>query len=419
LSTVVKGLAGEGADTLSGDATYQRGIAKLKSDSASLEFFVRPSAILGLVLDGVDLAASMSRSFPPQIDTKGIRRAVESLGMMSVDSVVMRGGYDGSKGIFESFASSPKKDRKGLISVGSGNPLSIDKLNLVPKDAASFSYASLELGSVYAALTDALKAYDPKVSDQVLGMLSQYEEQLGIKVKQDLFDSVGGDFLMYQMPAAGMMSAPEMAIIVPVKNRDGFVNALKTLAGLSNGAVTISEKDRDEITIYSVDIDVDLGGGSGMNPMAMFLPSFAIENDHLVMAFSRADVRRALKRFGAPQLDTSIQANKAFAAYGELTRQSSYSALSFTDWVPSFDAMYTALTGMAAFVPIPQEVPIDLALLPTSEVFTKHLFGGLGYSTDDGDGFYSRTISPFGPEVAVALVCALGVGAGVAASMSR
>jgi hypothetical protein len=215
------------------------------------------------------------------------------------------------------------------------------------------------------------------------------------------------------MPSQGMMATPEMGVLVGVRDGKRIVDTLMTLAKLSKGQVTITEKVQDNLTIYSLDVDIDMGGG-GMNPLAMFMPSFAVQENYLVLAFSRADVKKAIKRFHSPPPGSDITANKAFEPYKEQVMKGGYSSISFTDWATTFEGIYTQITGAAAMIPIPEEVPIDLALLPTAETFTKHLFGSIALGKENKDGFHASSLSPFGPEL---LVIGAAAGASAAAFM--
>ena len=62
------------------------------------------------------------------------------------------------------------------------------------------------------------------------------------------------------------------------------------------------------------------------------------------------------------------------------------------------------------------DIPIDLSLLPDVTTLTQHLYGAVTWSTNDGNGFATTSIGPWGPEV-MALVGALA-GAGTAAYVS-
>ena len=41
-----------------------------------------------------------------------------------------------------------------------------------------------------------------------------------------------------------------------------------------------------------------------------------------------------------------------------------FTSLGFTDWKAQFESLYQVLTSVLAFVPMSEEVPIDISLLP-------------------------------------------------------
>jgi hypothetical protein len=416
LASVLQSMAGEGkSPVLADSADYKKVFSRFKSAAPSVEVFARPAALVQLGLDGLSLAEQSGADFPPQLKVDGVKRAVDALGLLSCEAVASVGGYDNGRGVFEQYALLPAAKRKGLMARGNNTPLDLKRLSLVPKEAVGFSYSRTNIAGFLDVLIDAAKAYDPEIAEQGLVMLKSLEEQIGVKVREDLFGQIGDEFLYYSMKPTGMASAPEMGIIMPVKDGQKLVQALKSLAKLSDGKVTITEKadkTMKDLVVYSLDIDVpNAMGGAGFNPLAMFTPYFAIHEGNLVVSFARADVKRAIKRFAAGSEGNDITAADSFKLHKDLIAKGQFTHLSFDDWPPVFEAYYNQLTNVASIIPIPEEIPINLASLPTAEAFTKHLYSAVSFGTSDADGSYSVSISPFGPEVVVGVVVAAAAAA--------
>ena len=66
------------------------------------------------------------------------------------------------------------------------------------------------------------------------------------------------------------------------------------------------------------------------------------------------------------------------------------------------------LTGVLAFGPMPEDVPVDMSMIPDSETLTQHLFAGLTYTKSNADGGVTVSVSPFGPETFLGLGAVLG-----------
>jgi hypothetical protein len=151
-----------------------------------------------------------------------------------------------------------------------------------------------------------------------------------------------------------------------------------------------------------------------MNPFDIINPTFAFKDGYLVAGFSASDIRRVFERMERTDDDpkNDIRGNKEYARYADAVT-GEVQSLGFTDWKAQFESYYQILTSVLAFVPMNEDVPIDMSLLPDVATLTQHLYGSLSYSKEDGGGFASTTISPFGPEVAVLAAAGVIAGAGV------
>jgi hypothetical protein len=112
-----------------------------------------------------------------------------------------------------------------------------------------------------------------------------------------------------------------------------------------------------------------------------------------------------------------IRGNKEFAAVAS-TIPEGVDALDFTDWKAQFESLYQLGTGVLAFLPIPEDVPIDMSLLPDSATLTQHLYASVGYSKSDAAGCETVAVSPFGPETWLGLAVLIGAGAATVGMMS-
>ena len=246
ITSVLKGLSGEDTGAvLAKDADYEKTASQMGGlQSPSVEVFMKPRRVFELLLGGLQLAA-MNPEFAPGLDLEGVRRAVDHLGLFSVTAMGGVLGYENGKGVSKSFVLAPEEDRKGLSALGSGEPLDVSKLSLVPKDASSFTYSRMGISTIYSTMVGALRAYSAELADQVLAHVGAVEKQIGIKVQDDLFAQLGDEFLYYTKPSSGLMSPPEMGILIGVRDGKRVVDSFLALAKLSKGAVTITITSKD------------------------------------------------------------------------------------------------------------------------------------------------------------------------------
>lgn len=398
---------------LGASPVYQSTAKQLETQGAEVEMFVRPDPMVDFLLSALRLAADQGGM--DAIDMDGVERAVAAMGLRDLGAMGATSSYVDGKCVSRSFSTG-----------GSGAKTSAHKtidmsfLKWVPKDAAGFSAGTMDVMSYYDMLRRGLEAYDPEMAKQVLAQVDQMQEQLGFDIRNDFFGSLGDHYITWSMPMGSISSPPELAFLMKVNDEQKLVKVLTSLSKLSQGMVEIEEGEKRGLKAYQVRVNFDpTQGMGGMNPFDMFQPTFAFKNGYMVLGFSASDVKRVftrMEREDDPKGD--IRSNKEFAAVvGSIP--AGVGSVAFTDWKSNFESLYQVATGLLAFVPIGDEVPIDMSLLPDSATLTKHLFGSLSYSKTDPNGTMSVSVGPWGPEVGLFAVGLIGLGAGIATSVRR
>ncbi len=380
-----------------------KAIAKhLTTDGAECEMFVRLDPLVEFGLSALRLGASLNEEMKV-VDMDGVERAIQAMGLRNLGSSGSTYNYLDGKCVSRSHSA-----QSGGAATAAVKTIDMSFLKWVPKDAVGFSASTLNVASIYDTLLAGLQAYDPEFAKQAVGHLAEIEKQLGFNVHDDLFGSLGDHLITWSMPMGTISSAPEVAILMKVNNEDKLVKVLKSLAQLSNGLVEIEEGEKRGLKAYQIRINFDpTQGMGGMNPLDMFQPTFAFKAGYMVLGFSASDVKRVFQRMDReddPKGD--IRSNKEFTAIAS-SLPSGIDSVSFTDCKAQFESYYQIATGLLAFVPMGEDVPIDMSLLPDSGTLTKHLFGSLSYSKTDGMGSESVSVGPFGPEMGLAVVAAV------------
>jgi hypothetical protein len=264
-----------------------------------------------------------------------------------------------------------------------------------------------------------LNAYDPEFAKKAMEHLAKIEQQLGFSIRNDFFGAIGDHAITWSMPIGTISSAPEIAVLVKVTDDKKLVTVFKNLAKLTNGIVEIEEGEKRGVMVYQLKVNFDpTEGMGGVNPFDVITPTFAFKNGYLVFGFSPSDIKRVFTRMDRKDDDpkNDIRGNKEYAAIAS-SIPTGLTSLSFTDWKSNFESLYGVVTGVLAFVPMGDQVPIDMSLLPESASLTKHLFASVSWSKSDGVATESVSMGPFGPEVWLLLAGMIGAAAGVAVTM--
>lgn len=401
------------APALGATAHYASTAKHLTVDGAEMEMFFRLKPGLDFVVSALQTAKDEGEL--EELDVDGVKRAIAAMGMNDIGAMGATSKYEGGKSISRSFVGHSKE---AAATVAQQKPLDMSFLKWVPKDAISFSSSTLDAMSLYNMLQRGLEAYDPEFAKQALGQLAEIEKQMGFSVRNDLFGSLGDHYIDWWMPVGSIASPPEVALLLKVTDEAKIINVLKGIARMSDGTLELEEGEKRGIKVYQVRLNMELDGAmGGMNPFELFQPSFAFKNGYLVAGFSVSDIKRAFTRMDReddPKGD--IRANKEFVAV-QAGIPGGINSVSFTDWKIQFENLYQVVTGALAFLPLGDDVPIDMQLLPESGTLTKHLFGALSYSKTDAAGTQSVSTSPFGPEVALFAAGLVVAGLGMVASV--
>ena len=397
---------------LSQTAGFAAATKPLDTAGAEAQMFMSPDPLIDFSMEMLKMGIDNERDLA-MIDYAGVERAVQAMGMRDLGTMAASTSYVDGKCVTKAYHAHGNSP----LTAASGPKVDTKFLKWVPKDAVSFGAGSMNPSMLYDTLLKGLQAYDPEFAQQMLAQLAKIEGQLGFTIRGDLFGSLGDHYITWSMPMGTISSAPEMAFLMKVNNQEKLVGALKNMAALTEGMVEIEEGTKRGLKSYSVQINFDPMDGMGMNPFDMFQPTFAFKDGYMVVGFSASDVKRVFKRMDRednPKGD--IRSNKEFMAIaGQIPE--SVDSLTFTDWKANFESMYQLATGVLAFVPMPEDVPIDMSLLPDSETLTQHLFASVSYTRSDANGTETVDVSPFGPEMLLVLGAVVAGAAGAAAAM--
>lgn len=389
---------------------------QLALPGSEMRMFMRIDPLLDLLVRGLGIAAQMSPGFP--VDPEGVGRAIDALGLRGIKSVGFASAYQSGVCVTKSYVAAPAPERKGLMA-GAYRNLDLGFLKWVPKDAVNFSAASLEPMALYDGAVGALKAYDAKFAEHALGQLDAMEKQVGFTLRDDLFGALGNTFIYWSMPLGTITSPPEMAFLLKVKDQDRIIKVFKSLAAMTNGMVEIEESEKRGIKVHQLRVNMDPSGGMGFNIFDMISPTLTFHDGYLIAGFSAGDVKRVVDRMArADDPKGDIRSNKEFEPYlAKLPKD--LLSLSFSDWKAEFEGIYQMITGVMAMVPVSENIPLDMSLVPDSSTITKHLFGAVSYSQADAMGYSSTSMSPFGPEMLVLVAGAAGAAAATLAVRMR
>ena len=397
---------------LSRDPLFQKTFAKMKAQGAETLFFFRPKACIQAVMRLLPALSPEVRNFL-QEHGQAVQDALNASGLMGAQAMAAAATYDQGKCYWDSYLLAPAP-RKGFLNLTGDRNLNLDHLAWIPKKVSGFSMGILPVKKIVHTLLNVINAADPEVGGKIAQIRGQLKKRLGMDVVDDFLNQLGGEVLSYGFPQTNIMGPPSVAVLVQVDQPDKFLDSLETLLGLTQGMVTLEAK-KDQATgldIWEVQFDLtQLPPRASMilaNLAAMMKPSFTFHKGFLVGGLSPRDVKKAVAQMDGKRKG-DVRSRKDVALF-LASLPPKVRSLSFSDIKTTIQTVYEAATGALNMVNLPEDIPLDLALLPGADTVAKHFFPVTSYSTETEEGFFSRTVSPFGPEI---LLGAGAVGAGV------
>jgi len=397
----------KGTPVLTKSAGYTETTRSLTPDGAEMFMYLRTDQMLNFSMEAVKMAQGISGQMG-MVDLAGLNGVMEALGARGMKSMGMTSAYVNGRAEERTFSAVPAAERKGLMNLVT-KPLDTSFLKWVPKDVVSVRAFTMEPMVLHDTLMGAMTAYDETMAEGMKAQMAELEKTVGFSMKDDLFGSLGDQVVYWSMPLAGLMAAPEMTLLVKVKDQARMVKVLEAMVAMSDGVVELEKSDKRGIEQWSLRINADPSAGmEGMNLSELVNPTFAFKNGWMVMALSPGDVKRAMNRMDReddPKGD--IRGNKEFAPYvGKLPANAV--SMSFLDWKAEFESLYQTLSFALSMIPASEDMPIDTTQLPEVSVLTQHLFGSMSWSTVDENGFTSVGTSPFGAEMYMMLAAVVG-----------
>jgi hypothetical protein len=193
---------------------------------------------------------------------------------------------------------------------------------------------------------------------------------------------------------------PDLALLIELKDPEVANRVLATAAEEAKELVETSRNEFEKATLWSFQM-------KGEASVAL-MPAVAVTQKHLVAGLFVNSVKKIVRRLGTPgpALADEPAFQKALAAATGAKRE----VLPFLAYVDTARLAGWLHNVVSSFIPmIPTEdlpFPIDFALFPTAEAFTRHLTPMLSVFRRDGDSWVQEHVGPLGSQTSFFLLAA-------------
>jgi hypothetical protein len=348
---------------------------KLPVERVSTVHYVNLKSIIGLVEPLLGFEA---------------RRIPDALGLANVRMIASVSGLEGTGCVSKTWVQT-EGDPSGLLTVFGPEPLTGADLAPIPKDASLAIAARVQPARLYAAVLDGIKKANPEIAENVADQLKQVESMLGVRFKEDLLETLGDSWCVYNSPSEGGLLFTGLTLVVPLKDRDRLVKTNDQLVELAQAASAASDV-QIKTTIFGQRKIFFLNPSTNFMPVA---PAWCISDTQLIVSLSPQNIRAFLAREAAAGTlaDLPVVAEKLRSGRPVL--------ITYQDTAGTLKITYPILQIFATFAAaeLQQEgLEIDAALLPSLASIIRHVEPGTSVLTREKDGlvYVSRQSLPVG-----------------------
>jgi hypothetical protein len=338
----------------------------------------------------------------PFIGLDGVR-TMNVLGLDRLNYYASVSGLEGTGAVSRSRLAMEGKPA-GIFALLEAEPLQPSDLTAIPKDATFAIAARFDAGNALKRLMELLGQLDPGAHQQFKNELAAIEKQFDFKISEDVLQSIGDTWCLYNSPGEGGLLFTGLTAVAPVKNRERLIKAhdklLASIRAVNEQFARLQTDNGSRGMRRGVEIsDFEFGGHtvylvSFIGETVPFAPSWCITDKELIVSpFPQMIKARLARGKSAGSLADVPEVGQCFGS------KKQPSAVFYQDTRSVFRLVYPVLHAFAAMICNQlqgERVDIDISLLPSMAAIEPHLQPGVSalFMTSNGMRWETRQTMP-------------------------
>ena len=308
-----------------------------------------------------------------QSDLQSGMKVLQVLGIDKVRSLGMVAGLDGD-GFVSKTLLSVEGPQTGLFELLSDQPLEAADLAPVPADSSIAGAARVNLSKAMELIIATAEVSGLETGDDILKGIAEAETTMGFKIREDILDSLGDVWCVYNSPSEGGLLFTGMTMTVPVTNHARLAavhQKLREMAGNESaeesGVPPLRHFDFQGKSIFYL-------SGGGLSGMA---PAWCLTEKELIIATCPPHIKAYLSHgpehrslAGEPSVARLFAADGGPAA---ISYVDSKKLLELFYWIPAVAASFGSAFGSEfGFDEASGDVDF-MSILPSAPAIGRHL----------------------------------------------
>jgi hypothetical protein len=312
---------------------------------------------------------------------------------------------EGIRDTFFAYAPGEKAGVMGLLYTSPGDGTKL--LSRVPANAFYASAGRVDLHEMMARVLEMVGEFEPSMLEQALQGLAQAREMLGIDIQEDLLLPLGEEFAFYAAMPDGGGLVPDLVVMSRLRDSGKFLATLEKLVIAAQQHTANDERIQVELrtmvfmgkTIHYVHIGHRYG-----DPVPV-MPCLYLDGNLAVMALYPQVLKDHIARGpDAPSIYTRPDFARVVKGLPE-----GMDSLEYVDFNAGMRILYGTLAPIIQLAANDLDCPLDMALLPRTEIIARHFFGGAWGAKFGDEGMAIHAYTPMGlmPMMAASMLPAL------------
>lgn len=332
-----------------------------------------------------------------------------SLGLDNIRTYVARTGFAGGQFTTEAFVEAPSP-HKGLLAVM--KPVDMKAFDMVDANCVGAMAANIDIASAFDTVMNTIKGADADAYAEATKGITDFETQVGFKIRDGLLASLAGPVVIYNLPQGNdVMGGASAVLVADLKDQAKFEESMAALGKYageqSKGSLQISTQTVDgrKLNVWTIPQMAMMG----------LAPTWTIANGKLVMATNQQACKSAADMAASPKAAGSLSSVPAFKTVtaGLPSGLTSVRYLDAQVYFKMLNMQLQRMWPMVTMVATQNGIALPYTL-PDLSKYQSQFGPGIVYSWTDKDGLHSR-MQGSGIEQAIGGVA--GAAAGLAVLM--
>lgn len=352
------------------------------------------NAMLSVYVDVAKIIARVTKQTSQSAQLTGMMDAMGISDLTAAGYALVQEG----RGFTDRFFTGIRPGAKGIYGQMKHNEKPLGTLTIAPEKAWVYFASRSDWGKMITGIMDSVAEADPDTASEIADFEKGMEEQTGLSLRKDILPTLGQEigFWISSSPFGGIL--PEIVIALELADPGKFQANIDRLGAKLGPDSGIRSFDFMGKKVGYVNTGIFMGGMSNGPVGPGLKPSWTIDGNFAMIALTPQTLKNNIssRKLQRPTISANRDMANGLAQLRTVNPKAGTDAVGYVDMATAMTMAVDTVGHIGQSVAFPESIPVDMTLFPTTDVFSRHLFGVVTGSTIMEGGMISEVYSPFG-----------------------